>query len=162
MNYYAARELKNADGSGTGKWHYTCENDGACWPVGKCSSWDGCPDCDALSHGHVKNEKGEWVKCKTCDGKGIIKKATPCPGHATPEEACEHYKEYLLDGMKILGPKKEEWPKDKCDVEGCNKEATHLAMFPGHMLMDHQVCAEHATREVISKLVGGIGEIWSS
>lgn len=31
MNYYDARQLETS-----GRWHYTCKNDGRIWPVGYC------------------------------------------------------------------------------------------------------------------------------
>ena len=44
MNYYEARKIKDKDGKPTGKWHYTCMNDGQIWPVGYCAQ--GCTGHD--------------------------------------------------------------------------------------------------------------------
>jgi hypothetical protein len=44
MNYYAAREIQDESGRGTGRWHYTCRNDHRIWPVGYCN--EGCPGHD--------------------------------------------------------------------------------------------------------------------
>lgn len=40
MNYYQPREIRR-DGEGTGRWHYTCQNDGRIWPVGYCREHEG-------------------------------------------------------------------------------------------------------------------------
>lgn len=170
MNYYQAREIKR-DGKGSGLYHYTVENDGYVMAVGYCSPWENCPDCKSDSRfdagGYLrdedgsfkKDEKGQVIKCSTCNGSGLVQKKDPCPGHATEEEACEHYKQYQLDKMVIHGPKKEQWPKEKCEVENCDSEATYLANFLGCHV--HQVCEKHANRESISSLFR-VGQSWSS
>lgn len=82
--------------------------------------------------------------------------AEGCPGHPTPEEAREHYRQFVLDGMRVRGPKPaDSWPKDKCAVEGCPAEATHLLDAPGHRC--HEVCESHANRAAMELLVPSIG-----
>ncbi len=80
-----------------------------------------------------------------------MKKANPCPGHKTQEEACEHYKEYLLDQATYHGPKKQEWPKNKCELDGCNNEATHMATCGGSHCWEF--CASHCNRESVAKVL---------
>ena len=119
MNYYDARERKGADGKGTGKWHYTCENDGRIYPVGYC--------------------------------------AQGCEGHDTPEEACEHYRQYLLnertryDGQ-LHGEQRE------CAVCG--------AWTQGVVYVDgwhsYVLCDEHRNREEMERLYPKVGQIMSS
>jgi hypothetical protein len=41
VNYYGARELRDADGKGIGRYHYTCRNDNRIWPVGYCVEHEG-------------------------------------------------------------------------------------------------------------------------
>jgi len=155
MNYYKARELMDENGKGTGLWHYTCMNDNKVWPIGNCSAWESCKDC---SSSDLPFKLG-GPPCSTCDGKRIVRKTTPCPGHKTAEEAEAHYKEYVMAGVKILGPKQQEWPKNKCHVKSCNKEATHLAnVGPCEC---YELCEEHATKEIVETMVV-IGESWSS
>lgn len=156
MNYYAARELKSADGGATGLYHYTVMNDGHVRPVGYCSPWEQCPDCKDAGFATV-----EQRNCRTCSGSGLVKRANPCRGHPTPEGAAEHFKQYLLDQAEFRGPKSQQWPKHKCEVDGCEQEATHLGFIPGRMF-DHEFCAAHANRDELSKLIGAIGEIASS
>lgn len=78
MNYYDAREKRNALG-GSGGWHYTCMNDGKIWPVGDCAEHEPHPtqleayECytayllrERLSlDGKLK--KTERRKCTECD-----------------------------------------------------------------------------------------------
>lgn len=170
MNYYQAREIQK-DGKGTGLFHYTVMNDGYVMAIGYCSPWEACKDCTAHDRydiggylrnedgSFVKNENGDPVKCKTCNGTGLVKKENPCPGHATEEEACEHYREYLLDRMVIRGPKTSEWPKEKCEIDGCNEEATYLATLTSFTC--YQLCEKHANRTYVSQLFR-VGESISS
>ena len=161
MNYYQARELVK-DGKSTGLWHYTVMNDSYVMAIGYCSPWDSCPNCfneGACQFGWLRNsegellkdEKGNFIKCEKCGGKGLVEKESPCPGHSTKEEACEHYKQYLVDRAEIRGPEIQSWPKDKCGFEGCDNEATHYAAVRG--MEYHRMCPEHATKEVLAKLV---------
>lgn len=80
--------------------------------------------------------------------------AEDCPGHATPEEAREHYLKYLLDGIEIKGPQDFGWPKEKCSVEGCETEANHLATTrdPGRFYKI-PLCTLHATMEEAVKQI---------
>ena len=84
--------------------------------------------------------------------------AENCPGHDTPEGACEHQRQYLLDHMRVR-ERVQEWPKHRCQVEGCNQEATRLADIDAYTFF--LVCADHANRESIDPLVK-VGESWHS
>lgn len=82
-----------------------------------------------------------------------------CPGHATRAEAEEHQKQYLLDNAKYRTGESS-WPKYKCEVEGCEREATGLADIPGSF-HQHRFCADHCNRVELSKLIE-VGETTSS
>lgn len=151
MNYYAARELKK-DGIHSGLWHYTCMNDGNVWAVGYCSPWESCPNC--------KDAYPAESGCELCKGNGLVKSTNPCYGHATANEACQHYKSYLLDRLRIDGPKVEEWPKDKCAVDDCASEAKYFSTIPGDY-HHYELCEMHANKETVSGLFN-VGESWSS
>jgi RecJ-like exonuclease len=121
--------------------------------VGYCSPWEICPDCkDKLPH------QAEAQNCQLCQGKGLIKSEHPCPGHATPEEAEEHYKQYLLDHSEFYS-KTKEWPKDKCNVAKCENEGTIYGRMGNN---DYLLCDLHATKEALSDVYGQVGQIWSS
>ena len=170
MNYYGPLELRK-DGKGTGLWHYTCSNKRTgTYAVGYCSPWDNCPECakGLAPWGWVRNEDGtpkldenqKPIKCGKCEGRGLVAKEDPCPGHPSKEEACDHYKQYQLDRLKIRGPKEQQWPKEKCCVDGCEEVATMLADIPGDM-HHFELCPAHANRETVEKMYR-VGESWSS
>lgn len=151
MNHYKARELREG-GHGTGKWHYTCMNNDHIYPVGYCSPWDTCPDCQG--HSMFNSE----AKCEKCSNKGVIKSENPCMGHDTPEDAESHYKEYIIDKAHFYGPKQQEWPKNKCSVKDCNEEGNCLiSADQSHF----EVCNKHNTRTVLRELIS-VRECWSS
>lgn len=108
------------------------------------------------------NPTGKWRYTRRNDNQiwAIGFCADDCPGHDTPEEACEHHKEYLLSGMKIRGPKTSEWPKYKCRKKGCNSEATHFLIIPGRF-SDICVCEAHANVDTARELVV-VSEEWVS
>ncbi len=148
MNHYCARELQK-DGQGTGLWHYTCKNGAGTMAVGYCSPWEMCAKCkDDPVKMYDTSRKDD---CDVCHGKRLLPKAEPCPGHATEAGACLHYREYLLDHAKFLGPKKDKWPKHKCEVVGCDTEATHCASVS--YWRTHELCEAHANRESLAALV---------
>ncbi|MCK9558274.1 MAG: hypothetical protein M0R50_09580 [Candidatus Cloacimonetes bacterium] len=88
--------------------------------------------------------------------------AEDCPGHATPEEAREHWREYLIQGIQF-DKITHEWPKDKCQVEECNEQATMIGSTknePGRFI--HKLlCDKHATSEEMSKFIDAC-DTWSS
>ena len=77
--------------------------------------------------------------------------ADDCPGHATEDEACEHYKQYLLSRAIFRGPKTQAWPKDKCQTDGCELEATHMASISGTIGHVYQFCEAHCNRDELAK-----------
>ncbi len=154
MNHYAARELQQ-EGRPTGLWHYTCENNGRIWPVGHCSWFRTCPECD----GRLGS-----ATCSTCQDQGciLVEPRDRCPGHTSAEEACEHYRQSLLDRASFTARADVgSWPKRKCENKECSREATHVARVPGSHYIRHDFCETHCVREELSKLVT-VGECWSS
>lgn len=86
--------------------------------------------------------------------------ADNCPGHATEQEAKDHYKEYLLDNVQIITPDdKKLWPKYKCDVKECNNQGDHSVNFRGYSY--HNLCKDHTNRAILSTLVE-VHESWGS
>ena len=156
MIHYKARQQRGADGQGTGVWKYTAAQGDRVFEVGYCSATELCPDCA----GQSPYRGGAEAACARCGSTGLIPAANPCPGHATAAEACQHYKQYLLDQAKFFGPKTTEWPKEKCEVDDCSAEATHCAAIPGEFRR-WQLCAAHANRDQLDKLLS-VGESWRS
>jgi hypothetical protein len=56
VNYYQAREMKDADGKPTGKWHYTVRNDDRIYPVGLCAL--DCPGHDTKEGAYAHYRTG--------------------------------------------------------------------------------------------------------
>lgn len=82
--------------------------------------------------------------------------AQDCPGHATPEEAREHYRQYLLDNARYDGYLRDE--QRKCEI--CGAWTQRYAEGP-HIFM-HVLCDEHCNREGLSQVIGTMGDIISS
>jgi len=96
MNYDQARQVDpSSDRPDAGKWRYTRMNDRQVYAIGSCSPFDNCPDCDGMP---AMCRPGRPV-CTTCEGRGLVDSANPCPGHDTPEEAERHYYEWESDHL---------------------------------------------------------------
>lgn len=149
MNYYQPREKTDGNGNGTGLWHYTCKNDGRIWPVGYCSPWETCPDCKG--HSIVSID----AKCDKCENRGVIKRENPCPGHKTPEEAAEHYRQYKLDNVRYDGKYHDEMRK--CEI--CGNWTEHFALID---YRSYALCDEHRNRENLEKVFPLYGNYISS
>lgn len=97
-------------------------------------------------------ETGLWKY--TCANDGHVYEvglcAENCPGHATKEGACEHYKQYQMARLRFqrhIG----EWPKHKCEAPDCNSEGSNLADMPGSMRC-WILCDQHANAETVGSL----------
>jgi hypothetical protein len=135
VNYYRARQRKD------GKWDYTCRNDGRIWPVGYCAEYN--EDFSNLGMGEVYQDWfAEDYKRKYAPTQD---KHHTC-GHDTAEEACECYKQFLLDHNLRLKIQSSDTQR-KCEVCG---EWTQL-----YAELDCQMwnlCEVHNTREVVESL----------
>lgn len=79
-----------------------------------------------------------------------------CPGHATKEEAYEHYRQYLLDTASFEGrlvQSSTSRTEHKCEAADCANWTDRMALVgPGRMEM-HFLCDEHRNREHLDPLV---------
>jgi len=96
-------------------------------------------------HFTCKNDNQVWPVGYCADG---------CEGHDTEDAAREHYRQYLVDGITIDGPRDFGWPKEKCSVDGCEHEANHIAMTrdPGRFYKI-LLCTLHATKDEAAKQI---------
>ncbi|GEM_PF-3326042 len=154
MNYLQPRELKDKDGQPIGLYHYTSMNDGTIHPIGYCSPPIGycspfelCPECK----GGAMFLSGE--ECQRCDSKGVVEMANPCPGHATPEEARQHYTQYLLD-KKTRYQEERSGVWHECLV--CGALTNKFAQVGSWHT--YSLCDEHRNREHVEKLLGIVGD----
>lgn len=163
MNYYDARAIADTEDArrlGTvGKWHYTSANRRTgTHAVGYCSDWNDCPDCEAPRGFGDKD-------CKTCDGKGIVRKTDEelsSHAHDTPEEARACFRRYLLDGSDEESYAdwsgcEAEVDGEKCDVPTKKGLTTRQPLGHGYPL-----CDEHRTKGQLERLAPGVGTITAS
>jgi hypothetical protein len=113
VNYYDARELKDADGNGTGRWHYTCANRRiGTWAVGYCRDHDGHETPEEarkcfrryLLDGAFEESYADWSGCVVCDAptkKGLTTR--PPLGHGYP--LCDEHRalERLAELAEVPG-----------------------------------------------------------
>lgn len=137
MYHKKARQLEN------GLWHYTNSHGDSVYPIGNCSSFKSCPVCSG--HGFV-NESVCVCDC------GVIKNETPCPGHKTEEEACEHYRQYLLDKVHVTTCL-QAVPCKICGVDTKQLMSCDESYY--------SLCAEHCNREGLASILE-VYESWGS
>lgn len=158
MNHLAARQL--ADGPSAGKWHYTLANSRTgTHAIGYCAPYDACPAGCYL--GKVHDGAGGGVTCETCGARGVVELGEPCPGHDTPEEAAEHYRQYLLDKrLRFVDDRPEANVQTRCVAAGCGAWTSGGVWIAGWV--NFALCADHRTREAVSALYATVGESWES
>lgn len=77
--------------------------------------------------------------------------------HGSIEEACEHYKQYLLDNMLVVDDKPNAHAQYKCKIcDVFTSGYVHVGNYRMFIL-----CADHRTRENVSDLLK-VGESWES
>jgi hypothetical protein len=144
MNYYAARQRQSNK-----RWDYTVRNDEYIAPVGYCSKYYEWTEELFKRLGIPENdpniERARSFKHKHHD-----------IGHSTEKEACECYREYLLDQkLKLMLEKSD--VQHKCVV--CGEWTTNYAEVDTKYF---DLCKDHNNREEVEKLFGVPGEIWKS
>jgi ferredoxin len=82
--------------------------------------------------------------------------ASGCPGHATPEEAFEHYRQYILD-TRVNYDGLDQNTQRKCAV--CGEWTQHFALVESRR---YPLCDAHRNREELDKLViqGNVISSW--
>lgn len=86
--------------------------------------------------------------------------AHDCPGHATAEEAREHYKQYLLDNATFKDDSAEPEHLHRCEVEGCKTLTDGSVSMPGYGV-HRTLCKDHRNRETLEKIIN-VFEAWHS
>ena len=128
MNYYEARQRQDS------QWDYTKMNNGVAYGVGYC--------CEFREFGpemHVSESEQE-------DHRSTSHKHHT-DGHATEEDACECYKQYVLDHRLSLSRKMAN-QQQKCMVCG---EWTQLFAQVGKTQL-FVLCPEHNNRGTVQSL----------
>jgi len=84
-----------------------------------------------------------------------------CPGHATAEQAAEHYRQYLLDNLRFQDDLQDPGTLHKCEAPDC----PNFTSGSGHPVGTHaprSLCASHRNRETFEKILGPVGQSWVS
>jgi hypothetical protein len=150
MNHYAPRQKHDL------LWHYTVSNGGHIRAVGNCSPYQWCL---CSKNDRYRQEDMQTIDdCDLCHGhKYVLNTKNPCPGHATAQEACNHYKEYLLDNAEFnYGD--ETSRLYKCDAVGCEEKTRHYANCKGHF---YHLCDHHHNRTGLGLAIT-VWETWTS
>jgi hypothetical protein len=135
MNYFGPRKRQSDD-----RWDYTNRNANWIYPIGYCSNYT------PLDSGLIK------VSEQQAKDHTRFKDKYHTTGHATADEACECYKEYLLD--RRFHVKEYSDTKHKCQV--CGEWTQGYVQVGSYQTFD--LCDKHANREEVSKLF----EVWTS
>lgn len=142
MNHYSARQRKD------GRYDYTRANKRlGIFPVGYCA-------------GFLEPEEFERVGIHLPDrDKELQEKFRDKyhkDGHETADEACECYRQYLIDHESRFLKHSDELRK--CEICG---EWTDTMVMVGQSRM-YELCENHQDDESIEKVMPKIGEIWGS
>lgn len=178
MNHYFAAELRAADGSGRGLWHYVCSNPRlGTYPVGYCGGALPCDAPDAGPHDtrllvDPNADVDRDALCAYCGGSGVrdVPVDERCPGHPAPEEAGEHFRRYLLDHRLRLDRSSGLDSFSRCVAplgahvagEGepptCGILTNRLATVGSYWSV--RLCEAHRTADVVEVLFPAVGESW--
>jgi len=134
MNYYQAKQRKSDN-----KWDYTRNNR----PTGYCCEYK------EIDPKVIPITEAQQKEYRDTSHKHHVN------GHASEEEACECYKQYLLDHQLILN-KKMSNQQLKCRV--CDQWTQGFAEVHCSMFV---LCPEHNNRKAVESLLS-IGEACSS
>jgi hypothetical protein len=152
MRHLCARQVDpKSDSPFAGKYHYVSMGRSGGYPIGHCSPYLTCPEC----LGSMAPD------CEECGGKGFIKLEAPCSGHDTPEQAEEHYRQWLLDKLRFDGrctPNQQ----FRCEFPGCETWTQRIIDVEGEGYTHWLLCDEHANRESVDAILPKVGEAWES
>lgn len=130
-----------------GRWDYTYNGRA----FGYCCEYSPIPEDGKIMPAEVAKRHNE--KMQPFIGK------FHADGHATSEEACECYKQYLLDTQLILQKQENNQSRQGFKCRVCDVWTTCIATAGPYKLF--MLCPEHQTRENVEKLLT-IGETWES
>jgi len=104
---------------------------------------------------------GKWHYTVFNDNQKTIRPegycAQDCPGHDTPEDACEHQKAYLLDQSVQVGETTK--IKERCLV--CTEWTTRVVSVGYGIPQDFRICGDHDDRAELERLFS-VGESFGS
>lgn len=106
-------------------------------------------------------EGGGWKYTYMLNGEVFTTgKCIDHEGHATAEEACECYRQYMLnERMQLSDCLLGETTMEQCHVEGCKEMGRGGAMVAQRLFI---LCDAHRNRETMDELYPAVGEAWVS
>jgi hypothetical protein len=134
MQHYSARQREKDL-----RWDYTVGSS----PVGYCLAYQ---DTD---------EMGVPMNPNRAEVMRQFKDKHHTHGHETAEEACECYKQYLLDQRTRHSDMSNQMLR--CEI--CGEFTQHVVYIGAYEI--HKLCVTHATREFLEQVVT-VGESWES
>jgi len=141
MNYYEALQRKSDM-----RWDYTRTNDGHTMAMGYCRGWEESTEEELVER------LGVFGKTAFADQeeRRAHRDRYHKDGHATKEEACECYKQYLLDHRVNLEFGTHPNTQHRCAYDGCENWTQTTAMVDHHT---YDLCDEHRNVECLRDLV---------
>lgn len=140
MKHYQPRQRLS-----DGRWDYCCED----MPTGYCCPFFDWRETPALAHMDFSDEDPKVVAMIANRDKHHTN------GHETSEEACECYRQYLLDHRV------HELTADEARAcEECGEWTDHLVEIVNFQIM--HLCEKHSSREFVEKFARRVGESWVS
>lgn len=137
MNYYSAQQDED------GKWFFTCNG----YPTGYCQEYKEFSEDDIknfyISESQIKEHEDTKTKHHCC-------------GHDTYGEACECFKQYMLDHRLRLGLK---MSNQQLKCEACGDWTQN------YIEIDYRVmplCEKHNNRETVESLYKAPSQMWAS
>jgi hypothetical protein len=117
-----------------------------------------------MRHLHAAQKAGDKLWHYVSSGRGgtypIGYCAEGCPGHGSAEEACEHYRQYLLsERLRFDGGPEDTRTMYRCEAPGCDAFTAGSATVGGSR--HWHLCEDHRTRDVVAGLLH-VHESWVS
>ena len=135
MNYFGPRQRESDK-----RWDYTCRNDNWVYPVGYCHEYRSLKN-GLMPVSDEQEREHERFKDKYHTN-----------GHVTADEACQCYKQYLLDRRFHTS----QWAGTQHQCNVCGEWTQTYVQIGGYQTFD--LCAKHANREEVEKLF----DVWTS
>ena len=152
MNHDAPRQKKD------GTWGYTSANDGLCHAIGYCSPFE---EWSENSIANIFGADKDRYEAYIAPYRAAADKFHD-GGHNSAHEACECYKQYLLD-FDLRFHEEQEKPDTlyKCEAPECESFTSGNVSVVGTCMSRWNLCENHRTKEIVAGLLT-VGESWHS
>jgi hypothetical protein len=129
----------------TGKWFMGCVDGSGAFDIAPCDQRMSCPKCRADIWRDLYNND----PCEYCDNLRFVDKPNACPGHASSEEAYEHYQQHKLE-KSVAGVDNE--TQKKCAI--CGVWTNRYMAYGDSWWMDsYYLCEDHLTIKYLEQAI---------